>query len=84
MFSPELACLDFQECDSLPPSTLVASLTILREIRCAIGKSKIQLLVGETDAVLVSSDLFQAFQEWEAAQADDDESEAGDDPSLLN
>lgn len=81
MFTPELACLDFQECSDLPPGTLVAPLTILREIRCAIGASKIKLLVGDSERVLVSTDLFQAFQDWEDAQ---DEDQSGDDPALLN
>ncbi|WP_437228520.1 hypothetical protein SH661x_000949 [Planctomicrobium sp. SH661] len=83
MFTPELACLDFQECRELPPSTLVAPLSVLREIRCALGATKLNLLVGQQEAVLVSSDLFEAFHAWEQTQ-DDIEPENGPDNSLLN
>ena len=83
MFSPELACVDFQECAQLPPNTLVATLSILREIRCALGATKLNLLVGNQEAVLVSSDLYAAFAAWEQEQgvADDD---ASDDSAWLN
>jgi hypothetical protein len=76
MFTPELACLDFQECRDLPKGTLVAPLSVIREIRCALGPTALQLLVGESEAVLVSSDLFEAFQAWEQAQGDEPEDTA--------
>lgn len=83
MFTPELACLDFQECRELPPATLVAPLAILREIRCALGPNGFNLVVGVHEAVLVSSDLYNAFQAWEAAQ-DDEASGSGPQDPLLN
>lgn len=70
MFTPDLACLDFQECKEFPPATLMASLPIIREIRCALGKTHLNLLVGVGDTVLVSTDLYNAFGAWEAAQDD--------------
>jgi len=85
MFTPELACLDFQECHELPPSTLLAPLSVLREIRCALGPTKLNLLVGQQEAVLVSSDLYEAFHAWEQMQDDiphDDQDDA--DSALLN
>ncbi|WP_437188168.1 hypothetical protein SH668x_001598 [Planctomicrobium sp. SH668] len=82
MFSPELACLDFKECRELPPSTLVAPLSILREIRCALGPTKLNLLVGTGEAVQVSSDLYAAFHAWEDEQSDEPESDS--DHSMLN
>jgi hypothetical protein len=82
MFTPELACLDFQECAELPKGTLVAPVSVLREIRCALGPTKLTLLLGTSEAVLVSSDLFEAFQQWEQAQADDDEPGVDFDPSV--
>lgn len=81
MFTPELACLDFQECRELPPSTLVAPMNVLREIRCALGNCSLNLLVGIQDVVLVSSDLFEAFHAWEEAQND---IEGPDTDPLLN
>jgi len=75
MFTPELACLDFQECRELPPSTLVAPLTVLREIRCALGPTQLNLLVGQQEAVLVSSDLFEAFHAWEQDQEENDDTD---------
>jgi len=81
MFTPELACLDFQECRELPPNTLVASLSILREIRCALGPTTLNLLVGNQEAVLVSSDLYEAFNIWEQDQGEDP---SDDQDPLLN
>lgn len=88
MFTPELACLDFQECRDLPANTLVAPLAVLREIRCALGLTRLNLLVGNQEAVLVSSDLYEAFHAWEQHQTEitpDEQDEQGDsDLSLLN
>jgi len=88
MFTPELACLDFQECRDLPANTLVAPLVVLREIRCALGPTRLNLIVGNQEAVLVSSDLYEAFHAWEQHQdnvADDGQDEQDDtDYSLLN
>lgn len=82
MFTPELANVDFQECRELPPSTLVAPLALLREIRCALGPTKLNLLIGTKEAVLVSSDLFEAFNAWEQYQ--EEEPNDGQDDPLLN
>lgn len=82
MFTPELASLDFQECRELPASTLVAPLSVLREIRCALGPTRLNLLVGDQEAVLVSSDLFEAFNVWEQDQGED--LNDGPDNALLN
>lgn len=70
MFTPELACLDFQECQDLPPGTIVAPLSVLREIRCALGRTELNLVVGDQEAVMVSADLYQAFHVWEEEQED--------------
>jgi hypothetical protein len=79
---PELACLDFQECTELPKGTLVAPVSVLREIRCALGPTKLTLLLGTSDAVLVSSDLYEAFQQWEQAQDEEDHPDTDFDPSV--
>lgn len=70
MTSPDLACLDFLECTELPANTLVAPLPVIREIRCLLGNIGIDLVVGTDDAVLVSPDVFAAFNAWDAEQSD--------------
>ncbi|MCA8999478.1 MAG: hypothetical protein KDA80_20960 [Planctomycetaceae bacterium] len=82
MFMSDLACLNFQECKELPPATLMASLPIIREIRCALRETPLNLVVGQEDAVFVSTDLFNAFNAWEATQ--DDLSTDGPDSAWLN
>ena len=87
MFLPDLASLDLQECCNLPPATLVGPLSLIREVRCALGsKSDLNLIVGDSEAVQVSSDLFAAFQAWENAQEaeDDDDTLPGSDQAWLN
>jgi hypothetical protein len=71
MFSPELSSLELRECSTLPAKTLVAPITVLREIRLSVGNVGLNLQVGVEDAVLVSSDLFNAFNAWsETADGD--------------
>jgi hypothetical protein len=60
----------------------MAPLPLLRELRCALGPTTINLIVGSKEAVLVSSDLFEAFHVWEEDQPATDSSEI--DPSELN
>lgn len=86
MFTPELAALDFQECRDLPPGTLVGPFSVVREIRCVLGKTHLNLLVGDQEAVQVSPDLFAAFQAWEQSleTTDEDDDAASDDYSSLN
>lgn len=73
----DLACLDFQECRDLPRNTLMAPLPLLRELRCILGATTINMLLGSGQAVLVSSDLYEAFHVWEedqiAEEADTDD-----------
>ncbi|SFJ11003.1 hypothetical protein [Planctomicrobium piriforme] len=77
----DLACLDLQECSDLPKNTLVAPLPLLRELRCALGMTTINLMLGTQPEVLVSSDLYEAFHVWEEDQAPESD---GIDPSQLN
>ena len=78
MFTPGLGSLELRECSTLPPQTLVAPIPVLREIRLALGKVGFNLQVGVEDAVFVSSDLFNAFNAWDA------QNEASDSPADLN
>lgn len=72
MLSREAGCLEFLESAELPTRTLVAPLPLVREIRATLGVLDIDVRVGTADAVFVSSDLYEAFQSWDAAQAGDD------------
>ncbi len=78
MFTPGLGSLELRECSALPPQTLVAPLQVLREIRLALGKVGFNLQVGIEDAVFVSTDLFNAFNAWDA------KNEGSEDESTLN
>lgn len=62
----DLCDLELVEDPSLPPRTLVAPLLVVREIRSALGPVAFNLIVGDKQAVHISSDLFQAFGEWDA------------------
>lgn len=72
MLPQDLGELEFQESAELPAQTLVAPLSIIREIRVCLGNSTINLLVGTEDVVLVSTDLFEAYNEWDNQRTDVD------------
>jgi hypothetical protein len=72
MLPHDLADLEFLEAAELPPQTLVAPLSIIREIRVFLGAAKINLIVGTQDAVLVSSDLYEAYNVWDSQRTDFD------------
>jgi hypothetical protein len=76
----DLCQLELVEDPRLPARTLVASLRVVREIRAALGRVDLQILVGAGDSVLVSSDLYEAFGEWTARNGVD----AGDNSAELN
>jgi hypothetical protein len=46
---------------------------VIREIRLLLGQLKLDLRVGLSDTVLVSSDLFAAFNAWQAENFGDDD-----------
>lgn len=72
MIPSHLADLELVESSDLPPQTLMAPLSIIREIRLAVGESKIHLMVGEDDVVHISSDLFEAYNTWDEQRTDVD------------
>ncbi|MCA9079557.1 MAG: hypothetical protein KDA58_03315 [Planctomycetaceae bacterium] len=72
MLTPGLGSLDFRELTSLPARTLVAPLHVIREIRVALGAVNFNLQVGTEETVYVSSDLFTAFNTWDAQREQDD------------
>ena len=71
MLTPGLGSLEFREKTSLPARTLVAPLHVIREIRVALGAVNFNLQVGVEETVYVSSDLFTAFNAWDAEREDD-------------
>ena len=79
MQTPDLATVDFREDATLPAKTIVAPLPIIREIRVMLGNINIKMVVALDDAVTVSSDVFLAFSQWDAAQ---DEFDDDDDPGV--
>lgn len=72
MMPNDLADLELLEAAHLPPQTLVAPLSIIREIRVFLGAAKINLVVGTQEAVLVSSDLYEAYNVWDSERTDFD------------
>jgi hypothetical protein len=74
----DLCDLELVEDPSLPPRTLVAPLLVVREIRSALGPVAFNLVVGDKQAVHISSDLFEAFGEWDAKESHSGEPTEGD------
>lgn len=72
MLPHDLADLELLESVDLPPQTLVAPLSIIREIRVFLGASKIHLVVGVDEAVYVSTDLYEAYNAWDSQRTDFD------------
>lgn len=83
MFSPDLVSLELRQCDDLPRNTLVAPLSVIREIRCLLGNIGIDLIVGTEETVLASKDVYDAFKAWDAMQVED-EADSGEDNAWLN
>jgi hypothetical protein len=83
----DLCDLELVEDPALPPRTLVAPLLVVREIRSALGPVAFNLVVGDKQAVHISSDLFEAFGEWDAKESHSSEptdNEAGGQATDLN
>ena len=69
MISREAGRLELLESADLPSRTLVAPLQLVREIRATLGQLDIDIRIGAKDAVFASSDLFEAFQDWDDEQS---------------
>lgn len=72
MIPYDLGDLELLESAELPAQTLVAPLSIIREIRVMLGEARINLVVGSGDVVLISTDLFEAYTEWDNRRTDID------------
>jgi hypothetical protein len=64
----DLCHLELVESPDLPARTLVAPLLIVREIRAALGRVDLNIVIGTAESVLVSSDLYEAFGAWNARE----------------
>ncbi|MCA9026573.1 MAG: hypothetical protein KDA86_15310 [Planctomycetaceae bacterium] len=70
------ADIELLESEELPVRTLVAPLILARELRLVLAELDLNIEIGTRDAVIISSDLYQAFQQWNEAVAEDDSSES--------
>ena len=56
--------IEMVERPELPARTIVAPLSLTREIRMAIPDQSLNLVIGMDEVVYVSSDLSEAFCHW--------------------
>jgi len=64
MISHDAGPLELLESPELPSRTLVAPMSVARDIRAALPEIEIDIRIGTGDTVFISSDLYDAFQEW--------------------
>lgn len=77
MLPTDHAEIELLESDELPVRTLIAPPLLARELRLALIGMDLTIEMGSQDAVIISTDLYAAFQEWSGA-ADEDEVADGD------
>ncbi|MFO1006546.1 MAG: hypothetical protein U0929_11340 [Planctomycetaceae bacterium] len=74
MSTPDSFGLELREDPSLPAKTLVAPIGVIRDIRAALGELAMNIQIGwDSPAVMVSSDLYEAFNAWSSMQDDAEE-----------
>jgi hypothetical protein len=71
MLPTDHAEIELLESDELPVRTLIAPPLLARELRLALAGMDLTIQMGAQDAVIISTDLYAAFQAWSAAEADD-------------
>jgi hypothetical protein len=76
MLPTNYADIELVESADLPQRTLVAPPLLARELRLVLADAQLTIRMGALDAVLISSDLYEAFQVWSSAQ----ETEGDDEP----
>jgi hypothetical protein len=62
--------LDVVECGELGTQTIVAPFLLARELRLRLGHTGLRVGVGTRQAILVSPDIFAAFQDWYESQCE--------------
>ncbi|MCA9074154.1 MAG: hypothetical protein KDA93_03910 [Planctomycetaceae bacterium] len=65
------ADIELLESQELPVRTLVAPPVLARELRLVLAELDLTIEVGTRDAVIISSDLYEAFQQWNENEAED-------------
>ena len=75
MLPTDHADIELLESDELPVRTLIAPPMLARELRLALTGMDLTIVMGAQDAVIISSDLYSAFQAW-SGQFEEDEPES--------
>lgn len=65
MLPASYADIELLESEELPLRTLVAPPILARELRLALDAMDLTIQTGSREAVLISSDLYEAFQQWD-------------------
>ncbi len=85
MPTPDSFGLELREDPSLPAKTLVAPIGVIRDIRAALGEVAMNIQIGwDSPAVMVSSDLYEAFHAWNEMQEGFEEEPESIDKGLYN
>ncbi len=70
MLVPDLFRVELVEDAELQANTMIAPLSVIRDIRTAVPNLAINLMVGFDDRIHVSPDLYEAFNVWSSHQPD--------------
>jgi len=70
MLPTDHAEIELLESDELPVRTLIAPPMLARELRLVLTGMDLTIEMGSQDAVIISADLYEAFQEWSGAGED--------------
>jgi hypothetical protein len=73
MLPTDHAEIELLESDELPVRTLVAPPMLARELRLVLAGMDLTIQLGSQDAVIISTDLYAAFQEWSRQLAVEDD-----------
>ncbi len=65
------ADIELLESEDLPVRTLVAPPILARELRLVLAELDLTIEIGTRDAVIISSDLYEAFQQWNTTEPED-------------
>lgn len=77
MLPTDHADIELLESDELPVRTLIAPPLLARELRLALTGMDLTIQMGAQDAVIISTDLYAAFQEWSELEGDEDSEPEG-------
>ncbi len=71
------ADIELLESEDLPVRTLVAPPILARELRLVLAELDLTIETGTRDAVIISSDLYEAFQNWNVSEETSSETDPG-------